>query len=148
MDLFVHLSVHSSGPFGGPYFVLGVLQNPENSPWLRPCTRSATSLKSQWLGGEGSGLQCIRPRFEPTPEQEVYFSRVSFPGKNKLQKMLTQHHNLRMHVEELAQGLNTLIRTNIYRELPSTSPVSVARSTRFACSATISGVNSHSFRSR
>ena len=35
-----------------------------------------------WLGGKGSGLQCIRLRFESIPELQIfYFSRVSFPGK-------------------------------------------------------------------
>ena len=35
-----------------------------------------------WLGGKGSGLQCIRLRFEPTPEQLIFFSpEFPFPVK-------------------------------------------------------------------
>ena len=55
-------------------------------------------LQITLMHGHGIYLQCIRPRFEPTPEQEIFFSRVSFPGKNKFRKLLTQHY-VRMRVE-------------------------------------------------
>ena len=44
----VDLFVHSSGPFGGPFSDWGVLQSPENPPWLRPCRCDTTVIVLSW----------------------------------------------------------------------------------------------------
>ena len=41
----VDLFVHFSGPFGGPFSDWGVLQSPENPPWLQPCKYNSLSIE-------------------------------------------------------------------------------------------------------